>query len=183
MIMCAAVDATAADGGVSAAGPPVPRIAIPPINSAVFPAIRARRESPHPPGSLFDILFEDIGFASDGAVPIDFGEGDQRDDDSGVVSTAEISAASDERDHTRGRARCSPPSTSGSRARSLRRLDDRPARGRDRHRSRQRAACGPARTGRRGAHRAARARQARGAAPGVHESPSLARRRSQACRV
>jgi tetratricopeptide (TPR) repeat protein len=100
MIMCAAVEATVGEVGLGSAKPAVQRMAIPKITSPVFPAIPRAPTRPHAPGGLFDILFEDIGFASEGAIPIDLSEGDQRNDDSGVVSTAEISAASDERDHT-----------------------------------------------------------------------------------
>lgn len=52
-----------------------------------------------PASALFDILFEDVSVASDGAIPIDFGEGDSGAEDSGVVSIADVNAASNDRDH------------------------------------------------------------------------------------
>jgi tetratricopeptide (TPR) repeat protein len=52
-----------------------------------------------PASALFDILFEDMSYAADGAIPIDFAEEDGLSADSGVVSVADVNAASQDRDH------------------------------------------------------------------------------------
>jgi tetratricopeptide (TPR) repeat protein len=51
-----------------------------------------------PASALFDILFEDVSYASDGAIPIDFAD-DGLSADSGVVSVADFNAATQDRDH------------------------------------------------------------------------------------
>jgi tetratricopeptide (TPR) repeat protein len=88
MLMCDAVAATVAYVGL---GAPVARAA-----AVERPAVARAPTRPQAPGSeLFDILFDDLGFGDaspddGGAVPLDLGTAD---DDSGVVSTAEVEAA------------------------------------------------------------------------------------------
>ena len=55
---------------------------------------------PHHAGSaLFDILFEDLGDVFEGAKPLDFPDAEVHDEDSGVVSTADLDAALTDTDH------------------------------------------------------------------------------------
>jgi len=56
---------------------------------------RALTRPAHAGSALFDILFEDLGDAYDGAKPLDFPEAEIHGEDSGVVSTAELSVASE----------------------------------------------------------------------------------------
>ena len=54
---------------------------------------------PAAPGSaLFDILFEDVGDVADGSRPLDFPQTEIHDEESGVVSTADLSQAKTETD-------------------------------------------------------------------------------------
>ncbi len=89
MVMCDAVVATAANIGLGASGPAVGRA--------------ATGDQPH--DTLYDILFED-SYSGDrstsGAAPLDFGPTEPvyaiHDEDSGIVSPAELAAVSTQRD-------------------------------------------------------------------------------------
>ncbi|MEO8703745.1 MAG: DUF4388 domain-containing protein, partial [Kofleriaceae bacterium] len=99
MMLCDAVTTTVEQYGLGVAPPPpVPESARSRAQVA-FPVIaRAPTRPPAPGSALFDILFEDIGYAAegDGAAPLEMAEIDA--EDSGVVSTADIQAASVEGD-------------------------------------------------------------------------------------
>ena len=90
MLMCDAITATVADIGL---GTPVAGAAPSRLSSLEIGSSRALTRPLAPGSPLFDILFDDLGFddvpqTNGGAVPLDVA-----DDDSGVVSTAEIEAA------------------------------------------------------------------------------------------
>ena len=86
MLMCDAIEASGTLPGIGPPPGPVP------------PVGRAPTRPMAPASALFDILFEDMSVAFEGAVPIDlFDEMDA--DNSGVVSAADVNAASSERDH------------------------------------------------------------------------------------
>jgi tetratricopeptide (TPR) repeat protein len=76
MMMCDTLTATAVDVGLGASGPAIANPAV-----AAAPA----------PSALFDILFEDLSLARDGAAPLDFPE-ELVDQDSGVVSMHAVNA-------------------------------------------------------------------------------------------
>jgi len=95
MMLCGAVEASVREYGLGTRAPAAP------------PPSAARGASAAPP--LFDILFDDIGFAdvTDGGSPIELPEGESEevvieevhDEDSGVVSAEEVVLASTSRDH------------------------------------------------------------------------------------
>jgi tetratricopeptide (TPR) repeat protein len=96
MMLCDAIEATVAEVGLGAA-PMAPMSAAESESSQVTVARAPTR--PKAPGSaLFDILFEDIGFADEGAAPLDI-DLELEVDTSGVVSSADVTTASDEREH------------------------------------------------------------------------------------
>ncbi len=95
MLLCGAVEASVGQYGLGTAGATLPGVTMPEQPPPVVPRAPTR---PHAPGSvLFDILFEDIGFASEGAAPLDLAD-EHGSEDSGVVSTAEVAAAAHDRD-------------------------------------------------------------------------------------
>ena len=90
MLMCDAITATVADIGL---GTPVAGSAPARRSSLEIGGSRALTRPLAPGSPLFDILFDDLGFedvpqTNGGAVPLDVA-----DDDSGVVSTADLEAA------------------------------------------------------------------------------------------
>lgn len=103
MVLCDAVEATFAQLGLGASDPR------PPDASLAEPVRVARAPTrPQAPGSaLFDILFDDFGFGEPdrGAAPIELDETELRGEDSGVVSTAELTAATAEREQAAGARR------------------------------------------------------------------------------
>ena len=101
MILCDAVEASVGQYGLGTAGTTLPGMPLPPQTSDAPPPVIARAPTrpPAPGSALFDILFEDIGFAADGAAPIEFTEEEMAGEDSGVVSTAEVNTLTHERDH------------------------------------------------------------------------------------
>jgi tetratricopeptide (TPR) repeat protein len=89
MIMCDTVTAAAAEVGLGTTdAPPPPE----PIAHGRVPT------RPQAPGSaLFDMLFEDLGLSPDGSAPLDFPD-PEPNDDSGVVSLADVNVATVERE-------------------------------------------------------------------------------------
>jgi tetratricopeptide (TPR) repeat protein len=91
LVQCDAITAAAPKIGLGAASPP-PTL---PIATGRVPT----RQVAQPAVALYDMLFEDLGGSGDGAAPLDFPETDiARHDDSGVVHSAELEAASSGRD-------------------------------------------------------------------------------------
>ena len=96
MMLCACVEPRVAQVGLGTID--VTRQDIPVIRDA--PATPRVPTRPHHAGSaLFDILFEDVADVLDGARPLDFPDAELADEDSGVVSTAELTAAKSESEH------------------------------------------------------------------------------------
>ncbi|MBS1119658.1 MAG: response regulator receiver protein [Deltaproteobacteria bacterium] len=102
MMLCGAAQPGVGQVGLgTAAGRP--GFAIPPMSADLPAAILPRRAQT--PSALFEVLFDDLGVGSDGAAPLDLAEADHSapvDDllggDSGVVSMAELTEASHDRD-------------------------------------------------------------------------------------
>jgi tetratricopeptide (TPR) repeat protein len=95
MLMCDCVEPPTQAVGLGADVTMKDLPAVPPL-----PVVGRAPTRPAAAGSaLFDILFEDIG-DQEGAKPLDFPESEIHDDDSGVVSSAELDAAKAETDHT-----------------------------------------------------------------------------------
>lgn len=87
LVLCDAITTASAHLGLGAATPPR---ALP---------IATSRAPTRPPVPLYDVLFDDLGSGGDGAAPIEFPEVTAAgQDDSGVVSTADLEAASSGRD-------------------------------------------------------------------------------------
>lgn len=84
MMMCDAVETRVVQVGLGSTARP-----------DTSPTLGRVPTRPGPPSALFDILFDDIGFAPDGAAPLEL---DLDADESGVVSTADVVAASQERE-------------------------------------------------------------------------------------
>lgn len=96
LIMCDCVEAATMQVGLGADA----TLKDMPAVKVEMPAVGRSPTRPAAPGSvLFDILFEDIGDVFDGAKPIDFPEAEVHDEDSGVVSTADLSTAKSDTDH------------------------------------------------------------------------------------
>ncbi|MEJ7599097.1 MAG: DUF4388 domain-containing protein [Kofleriaceae bacterium] len=89
MLMCDAIEAQSGSFGLGAEGPPP---------GSELALSRAPTRPLAPASALFDILFEDLSVAADGAEPLDLTD-ELDSEDSGVVSIADVHAASDDRDH------------------------------------------------------------------------------------
>ena len=98
MIMCDCVQAATASFGLGTADATMQDL--PAVNFGK-PVVGRVPTRPAAAGSaLFDILFEDIGDVAEGAKPLDFPEAEVHDEDSGIVSTADLDAAKTDTDHT-----------------------------------------------------------------------------------
>jgi tetratricopeptide (TPR) repeat protein len=92
MILCDCVEAATSqiglgvDGGATMKDLPAVELAVPRVPTRPL----------HPGSQLFDILFEDVDNADDGSAPIEFPDAEMSAEDSGVVSTLELTAAADE---------------------------------------------------------------------------------------
>ena len=99
MILCDAVEANVGDLGLGpSAGSTLPDLKLPPATPVVMSkprTISTIKLSAAP--ALFDMLFDDIGLQLDGAAPIEMPD----DEDSGVVSLAEVNAERDALTQTR----------------------------------------------------------------------------------
>ena len=103
MMLCDAVQASVAQYGLgTAAEEPLPDLPQPPGPDPSL--VRAPARQVAPAAALFDILFDDIGFVDPnegGSRPLEFPEVEEIEpEDSGVVSTLELSTATSERDET-----------------------------------------------------------------------------------
>ena len=93
MMLCDAVETKVAKIGLGACAPTA---AVAPESQHAYPTVgRAPTRPKAPSSALFDLLFDDLGDVPEGAAPLEL---DLNADDSGVVSTAEIEAASHERE-------------------------------------------------------------------------------------
>ena len=99
--MCDAVTTIAVGVGLGAATPAPSFAPSPP------------RTHTRPGSDLYDMLFEDMNVNPEGEAPLEFDA-----EDSGVVSIEDINGGSRAEHHRPRCARCSPPSTSGSRVRT-----------------------------------------------------------------
>ena len=99
MILCDAVEANVGDVGLGAsAGSTLPDLKLPPAEPVVMTKPRTISTIKLSAGpALFDMLFDDIGLELDGAAPIEMPE----EEDSGVVSLAEVNAERDALTQTR----------------------------------------------------------------------------------
>lgn len=91
---CAEAQTASVGLGAGATLQDLPRVQEPAVG-------RAPTRPQHAGSALFDILFEDLGDLGEGAKPLDFPEAplEVHDEDSGVVSTAELTAAASDTDH------------------------------------------------------------------------------------
>lgn len=102
MMLCAALEANVPERGLGAGRGGRSSGSIQLLPTMPEPRVgRPGGEAPRSDSPLFDILFDDIGLgeSNDGGSPLEFPEVEEiHDEDSGVVSTEEVSIASAERD-------------------------------------------------------------------------------------
>jgi tetratricopeptide (TPR) repeat protein len=91
MLLCDAVAAQVEERGLGAS-----------MTLPSAPPVMSLDDASHPAPELYEILFDDLSIAHEGAAPIDvIGDGD----DSGIVSLEEVNKAADELDHVAAAAR------------------------------------------------------------------------------